>query len=112
MKSSALFPESLRVGAPGAHLYTTSSKVARYLDLPHSEILRNIRIFISDLSALPDDPGTFVWQVPGRPSEYHLSEDGFALLAMSLTGKAAKQWKRMLIAAFHHNASRLEGATP
>jgi len=111
MKPSALFPESLRVGAPGAHLYTTSRKVAEHLELTHGQILRNIQMLISDLSAIGDDPETYVWLAPDKPL-YHLSEDGFALLAMSLTGKAAEQWKRMLIAAFHQNKSQLEGAAP
>jgi len=103
MKPSALFPEVLRVGAPGAHLYTTSHKVAGYFDLPHKDVLCRLRNLSADIAGteITSDTAPWFWPSNHCRSEYHMSEKGFALLVM-----------HQYLTTFLQMQSCLKGETP
>ena len=83
---------------------TTSLKVAEVFGKRHNHILRDIEKIKHDL---PDDAqpilGLSEYVDPtGRPLPmYQMSRDGFTLLAMGFTGKAALEFKLKYIAAFN-----------
>lgn len=92
---------------------TSSRLVAQRFGKRHSDVLRTITALIPDLDeisrrnfALADYK-----DAQGKTrSEYRLTKDGFLLLAMSFTGKAATAWKVRFIAAFNARAVALAEA--
>jgi len=95
------------------HATTTSTAVAEFFGKRHDDVLKRIRETIADA---PDDFNArnfaAVEYTDGkgekRPS-YQLTRDGFVLLAMGFTGKAALAWKIKYIEAFNkleHRASQ------
>lgn len=104
-----LFPETLLVARKGDRIYTTSRKVAEHFGKRHAHVMRVIKKLIDEL---PDpafaEPnfGLSMYEVRGgkntvrHETEYHLTHDGFALLAMGFTGKEALRWKVAFLQAF------------
>ncbi|MDD3243526.1 MAG: phage regulatory protein/antirepressor Ant [Eubacteriales bacterium] len=89
-------------------LTVSSREVAEHFEKEHFHVLRDIQALEKDLSNFglmfieSEYPDTY-----GRPQkEYLLTRDGFSLLAMGFTGKAALEWKLKYIDAFN----RMEAA--
>ena len=107
-----LFPETLLVRRQGEHIYTTSRKVAEHFGKNHHDVLRAIKRLLTELADIdPEDDHernfAFVMyeSIQGKGAaqmrpEYHLSHDGFALLAMGFTGREALRWKVAFLTAF------------
>lgn len=107
-----LFPQSLLVARSGQRIYTTSRKVAEHFGKNHFDVLKAIKNLLADMAGLDlaaDHERNFALvmyessqgkgAIQMRP-EYHLSHDGFALLAMGFTGREALRWKVAFLAAF------------
>jgi len=99
-----LFPETLLVEVSDGKVYTTSLNVAEHFGKRHKNVLRLLESLRNDM------PEAF-WRLNFEPRDYtdmrgktypmfELSHDGFALLAMSFTGKAALEWKIRFLEAF------------
>lgn len=100
-----LFPQSLLVARSGKRIYTTSRKVAEHFGKAHKNVLRSIEELLSELpdaefGRLNFEPTSYLDGWNRAQSEYHLSHDGFALLAMGFTGREALRWKVAFLAAF------------
>lgn len=97
---------------------TTSLKVAEVFGKKHCDVLRAIR----NLEA-PEDFGRRNFALTARvwvnnlgkevhDPFYHITRDGFTLLAMGFTGKAAMQFKIAYIKAFNAMEAELRSGTP
>lgn len=103
-----LFPQSLLVARSGERIYTTSRKVATHFGKNHRDVLKAIKNLLAELSGIDFEASTernfalsSYTDSTGRSlPEYHLSHDGFALLAMGFTGREALRWKVAFLAAF------------
>ena len=88
---------------------TTSLKVAEVFEKRHDHILRDISNLRKDVPNFGEM--FFETQAPdsyGRPQRtYLMNRDGFTLLAMGFTGKAALEWKLKYIAAFNEMEKQL-----
>ena len=88
----------------------TSLQVAEHFGKQHKTVLRAIRnlgcsaAFTERNLALSE----FVDSTGRRLPMYHITRDGFALLAMGFTGKEAMRWKEAYIAAFNAMEARLK----
>ena len=109
MQNPDLFPETLLVARKGHRVYTTSRKVATHFGKRHKNVLRDIQTLLAELhdakfSRLNFEPRNYTYQTGKGQAreavEYHLSHDGFALLAMGFTGGEALRWKVAFLAAF------------
>lgn len=95
---------------------TTSTEVARVFGKDHRHVLDAIRNLLPQLppERLPDfrQASNEVAQPNGGTASYaayHLTRDGFTLLAMGFTGKKALQFKLAYIAAFNAMEAKLHG---
>jgi len=99
---------------------TTSTEVARVFSKPHNDVLKAIRLLISQL---PEDRlGNFAQTVITRPNPsggepikspaYQLTRDGYTLLAMGFTGKKALAFKLAYIKAFNRMEEALHSPAP
>jgi len=100
---------------------TTSLEIARVFDKRHDHVLDAIRTLLSDLpsSALPNFRETTIdVEITGAPNAsgairkspaYHLTRDGFTLLAMGFNGKRAMAFKLAYIDAFNRMEAELAG---
>ena len=92
----------------------TSLQVAEHFGKQHKTVLRAIRnlgcsaAFTERNLALSE----FVDSTGRRLPMYHITRDGFALLAMGFTGKEAMRWKEAYIAAFNAMEAQLAARTP
>jgi len=84
---------------------TTSVEVARVFDKQHRHVLDSIRTLVAQL---PDEGVPNFRQTPYTDPQngqtypaYHLTRDGFTLLAMGFTGKRALAFKLAYIDAFN-----------
>ena len=110
-----LFPETLRVARHGERIYTTSRKVAKHFGKNHRDVLKAIKNLLAELDGLDFEGATernFALSSYTDPTgrslpEYHLSHDGFALLAMGFTGREALRWKVAFLQAFRQMESEL-----
>ena len=88
----------------------TSLQVAEHFGKQHKTVLRAIRnlgcsaAFTERNLALSE----FVDSTGRRLPMYHITRDGFALLAMGFTGKEAMRWKEAYIAAFNAMEARIK----
>jgi len=88
---------------------TISTEVARVFNKRHNDVLRAIENLLKELPA--DSQRNFAQTEETRPSPlngasikspaYHLTRDGFTLLAMGFTGKRALAFKLAYIDAFN-----------
>lgn len=87
----------------------TSLQVAEHFGKQHKTVLRAIRnlgcsaAFTERNLALSE----FVDSTGRRLPMYHITRDGFALLAMGFTGKEAMRWKEAYITAFNAMEAKL-----
>ena len=107
-----LFPETLLVARQGERIYTTSRKVAEHFGKLHKHVLRGTEKLIAELAdpafTEPNFGLSYYLDSTGRRlPEYHLSHDGFALLAMGFTGKESMRWKLAYISTFNAMEAKL-----
>lgn len=111
-----LFPETLLVAQSAGRIFTTSLKVAEHFEKRHKNVLQSIEKLLADC---PDeDFGRLNFQPSSYQNEqnktqpmYHLTEEGFALLAMGFTGPKALQWKIDFLNAFRAMEAELKRRT-
>lgn len=91
---------------------TTSRRVGQMFGKRHDNVLQAVKRLLPDL---PDDFTRLNFEVSEytddtgrRLPEYLLTKDGFAMLAMSFTGREATRWKMSFIRAFNSMAKTLE----
>jgi len=97
---------------------TSSVEVARVFEKRHDDVMKAIKNLLVDLPA--DCLRNFAETEIARPSPlngapikspaYHLTRDGFTLLAMGFTGKKALAFKLAYIDAFNRMEAKLSGA--
>lgn len=88
------------------HPATTSRHIAERFGKNHFHVLRTIEKLIADLADHEFSASNFglseYKNARGKSlPEYRLTRDGFALLAMSFTGRDALAWKVAFLAAFN-----------
>ena len=102
--------------APDGHAFTTSADVAAVFGKRHGDVIRAIRQLEGEaledegLAAFNRRNFASVEYRDGKGEArplYQLTRDGFALLAMSFTGRDANRWKVAYIAAFNAMEARL-----
>lgn len=128
-----LFPETLLVDLDHGHSFTTSRKVAEHFKKRHDHVLRDVAALLAEISRLnfeppnaisrpnfgePDSIGWLNFQASSYTdkrgktyTEYHLSRDGFSLLAMGFTGREALAWKIKFLDAFNAMEAELNAKT-
>lgn len=96
---------------------TTSLDVARHFGKRHDDVLRLIRSLLSQLPAEHARNFTETFNEIAGPNgamrkepAYHITRDGFTLLAMGFTGKKALQFKLAYIDAFNRMEAQLSAA--
>lgn len=86
-------------------LRTTSRVVAEKFGKLHKNVLRDIEKITSEtpdeFNRLNFEPVTYLDAKGEARPQYELTRDGFTLLAMGFTGKAAMEWKIRFIEAFN-----------
>jgi len=96
---------------------TTSLEIARVFDKRHDHVLDAIRTMLVDMPAdhLPNFRETVITRenpsggAPIKSPAYHLTRDGFTLLAMGFNGKRAMAFKLAYIDAFNRMEAELAG---
>lgn len=99
----------------GGQPVTTSLKVAEVFGKLHKDVLRAIRNLESQIPAEVSQrnfaPSSYEQPQPNGGTKlclmYHITRDGFTLLAMGFTGKAAMQFKLAYIEAFNAMEAQL-----
>ncbi len=96
--------------ARNGQITATSLQVAEHFKKRHGDVLRAIKNL-----DVPDDyrqrnfASAKYLDEQGKPRDiYHITRDGFALLAMGFTGKEAMRWKLAYIAAFNAMEAHLK----
>lgn len=96
----------------GERVLTTSLKVAQYFNKRHDNVLRKIRQIIADcpddFAALNFEETDFIDKNGDIQPMFNLTKDGYMLVVMGFTGKAAMQIKITYIQAFNWMVTRLQ----
>jgi len=92
-----------------SHAVTTSRNVAQVFNKDHSKVMRAIRNFDVPAEFNAANFGLVSYRDTGgrKQAMYELTRDGFTLLAMGFTGKAAVTFKIAYIEAFNNMEARL-----
>lgn len=112
MTALTIAAPSPRLSVVDGHATTTSLQVAEYFGKRHADLLRAIESITPDLpqefternfafSGFTDSTGRTL-------PAYHLTRDGFTLLAMGFTGKKALAFKLAYITAFNDMERQLQ----
>jgi Rha family phage regulatory protein len=92
----------------------SSRQIAESFDKRHDHVIRDIDNLKGDVPNFGEM--FFETEIPdsyGRPQRaYLMNRDGFSLLAMGFTGKAALEWKIKYIAAFNEMEQQLSQKQP
>lgn len=84
---------------------TTSRVVAEKFGKLHKNVLRDVEKTVADLpedfARLNFEPSTYIDSTGRTLPQYQLTRDGFTLITMGFTGKAAMEWKIRFIEAFN-----------
>lgn len=105
-QAQELFPRHLLVSVDtNQQVYTTSRRVAEHFGRLHQNVLRSIEQLIAEMPESRFTELNFEFSEYTDPTgrtlpEYHLTHDGFALLAMGFTGREAMHWKVSFLEAF------------
>ncbi|NJL06857.1 MAG: Rha family transcriptional regulator [Methylacidiphilales bacterium] len=89
------------------HVFASSEDVAAYFGKQHSVVLRAIKSLVSNDKSCACNFAFTQRDVPmptggvRKVATYHMTRDGFTLLAMGFTGKRALGWKLKYIEAFN-----------
>lgn len=96
MTNAVVIPEfnfQQMVMASNGQVFTTSKKIAEYFGKTHKNVLRKIKQTISDcpeeFAGLNFEPTDYIDKNGDIQPMYKLSKDGYMLLVMGFTGKAA-----------------------
>lgn len=95
-------------------LVVSSREIAEHFNKQHRHILRDIQVITDDLGSAQKWTHLFIeskWQNEQNKQwyeEYLLTRDGFSLLVMGFTGKAALDWKLKYIEAFNKMEATLK----
>lgn len=120
MATPDLFPETLLVDCADGQIFTTSLKVAEHFGKNHRDVLKAIKNLLADC---PDQDFSLrnfaprIYQYSAGKGQlrdapmYHMTEEGFALLAMGFTGPKALQWKIDFLNAFRQMEATLHAQT-
>lgn len=117
-------PTSLkpRLKVIDGEITTTSLDVAEKFGKSHDNVLRDIRNLLASLDpefasinfeevketmSYKDSAGEVVTKETSRTGHYRMTRDGFSLLVMGFTGKAAMKWKVTYLNAFRFMETRL-----
>lgn len=89
---------------------TTSLKVAEVFSKAHRNVLASIKKLTAENSAVKNmfAESTYVNKRGQEQPMYYMNRDGFTVLAMGFTGKAALQFKLMYIDAFNKMENALK----
>lgn len=94
------------------HAATTSTAIAHFFGKRHDDVLKRIRETMADL---PEDfrlrnfaESSYLNEQNKEQPMFTLTRDGFVLLAMGFTGKAALAWKIKYIEAFNKLEERIK----
>lgn len=89
---------------------TTSLKVAEVFSKAHRNVLASIKKLTAENSAVKNmfAESTYVNKRGQEQPMYYMNRDGFTVLAMGFTGKAALQFKLMYINAFNKMENALK----
>lgn len=108
MTNTVVIPEfnfQQMVMASDGQVFTTSKKIAEYFGKTHKNVLRKIKQTINDcpeeFAELNFEPTDYIDKNGDIQPMYKLSKDGYMLLVMSFTGKAAMLIKIKFIQAFN-----------
>ncbi|MEC4924076.1 Rha family transcriptional regulator [Escherichia coli] len=89
----------------GDSVLTTSVKVAEFFGKSHKNVLRKIRQIISecpdDFARLNFEPTDFIDKNGDIQPMFNMTKDGYMLVVMGFTGKAAMKMKVAYIQAFN-----------
>lgn len=114
MNNTVVIPEfnfQKMVMASDGQVFTTSKKIADYFGKTHKNVLRKIKQTINDcpkeFAELNFEPTDYIDKNGDIKPMYKLSKDGYMLLVMSFTGKAAMLIKIKFIQAFNWMAEQI-----
>ena len=95
--------------ARAGQITATSLQVAEHFQKRHTNVIRAIRnLEVPDeFNRLNFEPVAYVDEKGERRPMYHITRDGFALLAMGFTGKEAMRWKLAYITTFNAMEAKL-----
>ena len=95
--------------ARNGQITATSLQVAEHFQKRHTNVIRAIRnLEVPDeFNRLNFEPVAYVDEKGERRPMYHITRDGFALLAMGFTGKEAMRWKLAYITTFNAMEAKL-----
>ena len=107
--------ESLFLSTDGQP-YTTSRAVAERFGKRHDNVIRDIETLLADLpdpafSHLNFEAAKYLDAQKKPRTEYRLTHDAFALLAMGFTGRDALAWKVAFLQAFNAMETALHAKT-
>lgn len=95
----------------GKQVVTSSRNVAEHFEKEHKHVLDSIRAILAAENSAAKFFHETTYENRGKQyPEYLMNRDGFALLVMGFTGKAALEWKMKYIDAF--NAMEKKVAEP
>ncbi len=92
-------------------VYVTSNSVADKFQKEHRNLMRNIRSLIDsqpEFGAFNFERTKYTTGQNKSHDCYNMTRDGFAMIAMSLTGREAEAWKIKYISAFNSMESALK----
>ena len=95
--------------ARAGQITATSLQVAEHFQKRHTNVIRAIRnLEVPDeFNRLNFEPVAYVDEKGERRPMYHITRDGFALLAMGFTGKESMRWKLAYISTFNAMEAKL-----
>lgn len=105
--------ENTLVQIQDKQVVTSSRKVAEVFGKNHQHVLRTVRDILGGMSKIGHTKRMFFLtsqtneQNGQEYPEYLMNRDGFTLLVMGFTGKAAMEWKLRYIAAFNEMEAEL-----
>lgn len=94
-------------------IVTSSRQIAEAFGKQHRHVLRDIRDMLGGLPKIGHTPpmfyeSSYINEQNGQSyPEYLMNRDGFSLLVMGFTGKAAMEWKLRYISAFNQMEAEL-----
>lgn len=96
-------------------IFASTVVIAEKFNKPHKTVLRNVRSIISNDSEFGGHNFVLTSYTTSQNKVhecFEMTRDGFAMLAMSFTGKEAMKWKVKYIGAFNKMESALIDVAP
>lgn len=95
------------------NIYVTSDVIATKFNKEHRNLMRNIRSLIEsqpEFGALNFEQTTYITKQNKLHDCFKMTRDGFCMIAMSLTGRKAEEWKVKYINAFNKMEDSIKSA--